>query len=86
MSLNSNEYYDSLYELLKKRDIILAEVKEYLEAIKPDKEAQEWLEVSEDTPILKRVRNASNHQINFAEYTEWYYIGSSYRYYIDLIQ
>ncbi|MFD3446485.1 GntR family transcriptional regulator [Microbacteriaceae bacterium 4G12] len=84
-SLQSNEYYGSLYELLKENGIIIANVKEYLEAVRPDKEVQKWLDTSEDTPILKRVKNAKNQKGDFVEYTECYYIGESYRYYIDLI-
>ncbi|WP_416825382.1 GntR family transcriptional regulator [Ectobacillus polymachus] len=84
-SLQSNKYYGSLYELLKENGIILAKVKEYLEAVKPNEEVQKWLNASEDTPILKRVRNAKNQKGDFVEYTECYYIGESYRYYIDLI-
>ncbi|MGJ7913515.1 GntR family transcriptional regulator [Neobacillus sp. LXY-1] len=83
--LQSNEYYGSLYEKLKENGIILANVKEYLEAVRPDKEVQKWLNTAEDTPILKRVRNAKNQKGDFVEYTECYYIGDSYRYYIDLI-
>ncbi|MEH7501533.1 GntR family transcriptional regulator [Neobacillus drentensis] len=85
LSLESNEYYGSLYEKLKENGIIFSNVKEYLEAVRPDKEVQKWLDTSEDTPILKRVRNAKNHKGDFVEYTECYYIGDTYRYYIDLI-
>jgi GntR family transcriptional regulator len=83
-SLDPNEYYGSFYEILKQNGIILTNVKEYLEADKPDSEVQRWLEISEDVPILKRVRNAKNESGKFVEYTECYYIGNSYRYYIDL--
>ena len=83
-SLDSKDYLGSFYELLKEYGISLTSVKEYLEAIKPDKEVQDWLNISEDTPILKRVRMAQSKSGDFVEYTECYYIGNSYRYYIDL--
>lgn len=83
-SLESEDYYGSFYEMLKVSGIILTNVKEYVEAVKPNEEIQQWLSISEDTPVLKRVRNAKDQKDNFEEYTECYYIGNSYRYYIDL--
>jgi GntR family transcriptional regulator len=83
-SLDSNDYYGSFYEMLKEHGIILTNVKEYIEATKPSKEVMELLNISEDTPILKRIRIAKSQKGDFEEYTECYYIGSSYRYYIDL--
>jgi GntR family transcriptional regulator len=69
---------------MKKHGIVLTNVKEYLEAIKPNKEIQNKLNIGQDTPVLKRVKNAKNKKGNFIEYTECYYVGDSYRYYIDL--
>ncbi|MDN4075981.1 GntR family transcriptional regulator [Fictibacillus terranigra] len=83
-SLDSKDYYGSFYEMLKINGIILTNVKEYLEAVKPNEEVAQRLNISEDTPILKRVRSAKTQTGDFEEYTECFYIGESYRYYIDL--
>lgn len=83
LSLSSEDYYGSFYKMLKEIGITIAKVKEYLEAVKPDHEVQEQLNVDEHTPILKRVRHASDQNGAFREYTECFYIGEQYRYYID---
>lgn len=83
-SLDPKDYYGSFYKMLKEKGITLTNIKEYLEAIRPDKTIQKQLNISEDAPVLKRVRNANNEAMDFFEYTECYYAGENYRYYIDL--
>lgn len=83
-SLNSEDYYGSFYEMLKKEGIILENIKEYLEAIRPNKEVRTQLKIDDNMPVLKRVRHAKNSSGDFIEYTECYYVGENYRYYIDL--
>ena len=76
-------YYDSFYELLNRYHIQVNQSKEYIEAILPDKEIQEVLNITEHEPILKRVRITKQLETDFREYSECYYIGNKYRYYID---
>ncbi|WP_408008231.1 GntR family transcriptional regulator [Pseudalkalibacillus sp. A8] len=84
LSLDSKEYYGSLYELLRQKGVSISRVKEYLEAINPDEEIQHRLNIKENTPVLKRVRNTYSSNRDFIEYTEGYYIGDQYKYFVDL--
>ena len=82
-SLDSNEYYGSFYEYLKKFDIIGDSLKEYIEAVRSDERLISLLPIEEDTPILKRVRIVGQTEKSFNEYSECFYIGSEYRYYVE---
>lgn len=57
-------------------------VNEYIEADLPSKEVPEMLKISKSEPVLKRVRTTSQIEGSFREYSENYYIGSQYRYYV----
>ncbi|UNJ81109.1 GntR family transcriptional regulator [Metabacillus dongyingensis] len=78
------DYYGSLSKMLNEKGIHISKIKEYLEAVKPTEEVIRELNIAEDTPVLKRVKKTFCKDIDFAEYTECYYIGDQYRYYIDL--
>ena len=67
--------------MLRKNGIVVVRFKEYLKAVKPTEEVQVWLNISVDTPVLKRVKNTESMDGNFREYTEGFYIGENYRYY-----
>ncbi|MGX7702576.1 GntR family transcriptional regulator, partial [Enterococcus faecium] len=41
------------------------------------------MNITEHEPILKRVRITKQLETDFREYSECYYIGNKYRYYID---
>lgn len=84
LSTDPKDYYGSLYKMLKEKGIQISKVKEYLEAVKPTEEIIKELNITDDTPVLKRVKRAFCKDPDFAEYTECYYIGSQYRYYIDI--
>lgn len=83
-SLNSNDYKGSLYKYLSSLGITLTNNQEIVEAIISNHELAMHLNISKNTPILKRTRFTSDISNNFYEYTECYYIGSDYRYYLDL--
>lgn len=83
-SLNTDKYYGSFYELLNNHGIKITKIKEYLEAITPSDEVKEKLNIPEGKPVLKRVRKATNTERTFIEYSECYYVGENYRYYIHL--
>lgn len=82
-STDSKEYYGSFYDYLKNFDIVVDSIKEYVEAIEPNEQLVETLKINEHTPILKRVRITQQLGKEFHEYSECFYIGSEYRYYVE---
>lgn len=82
-SLKSKDYYGSFYDYLATKDIRVNQENEYIEAISTTRELQKLLKIGDNEPILKRVRFTSQKEMNFFEYTECFYIGSKYRYYLD---
>lgn len=83
ISLDPKDYYESLYALLEKNEIIVAQVKEQLSALRSTEEIREMLEVPQDCPILRRIRFASTSNGDFIECSECYYNGDEYSYYLD---
>lgn len=82
-STNPSDYYGSFYDYLRTFGIVITKQKEYIESILPSPEIQEVLSVERHEPILKRVRIISNNDGSYQEYSENFYIGSKYRYYVD---
>lgn len=82
-SLESQDYYGSFYAYLKQFGIVINQEKEYIESILPDLEVQQVLNIDKSEPVLKRVRMTRQWETDFREYSECFYIGSQYRYYID---
>lgn len=82
-SLNTRDYYGSFYAYLKQHDIIVTNKKEIIESIHPTQEIAYFLKVSQNTPILKRTRFTSDLTNSFKEYTECFYIGKEYKYFVD---
>ncbi|MCI1859123.1 MAG: GntR family transcriptional regulator [Sporolactobacillus sp.] len=82
-SLDEKTYYGSLYDYLATFNIHINQQQEYVEAIKADHQLQTILQVRSDEPILKRVRQTSQAEQNYYEYSENYYIGSKYRFYVE---
>ncbi|MDT2833534.1 GntR family transcriptional regulator [Vagococcus carniphilus] len=82
-SLKSSDYYGSLYQYLNSLNIYMVDDKEIVESILPNKEIALWLKISSSTPVLKRLRFTSSTDKMHHEYTECYYIGSEYKYFID---
>ncbi|MDT2763725.1 GntR family transcriptional regulator [Enterococcus asini] len=82
-SLDSTDYQGSFYEYLGSKNIHIINNQEVVEAILPVQQIARILKVTNSTPILRRCRFASDKEHNFYEYTECYYIGSEYKYYID---
>lgn len=85
LPLNPYRYHESLYYVLKTEyDIRIVSGSETFEAVVSDKEISKMLEVSEKTPIFKRVRKTYDQHNNVLEYTVCYYIGSRYKYSITI--
>ncbi|MGX6978159.1 GntR family transcriptional regulator [Vagococcus elongatus] len=82
-SLNSKSYLGSFYQYLRNLNLFVKDDKEIVEAVLPNNEVCTWLKISSSSPVLKRKRFTSDRKNNFYEYTECYYIGSEYQYYID---
>lgn len=82
-SLNTNDYEHSFYDYLNSLDIHITSNQEVVESVLPTKEVATILKVSNGTPLLKRCRFTSDAYKNFYEYTECYYIGNEYKYFID---
>lgn len=84
-SLNSYDYYGSFYTYLHSLGIAVNNNHEIIEAIQPTQEIAYVLRISQNTPVLKRVRFASATSNPFKEYTECYYVGNEYKYYVDFM-
>jgi GntR family transcriptional regulator len=82
-SLKSRDYYGSFYDYLRTLGIVVNQEREYIEAVSATRELKRILKVKENDPILKRVRFTSQKNKSFYEYTECFYVGSKYRYYLD---
>ncbi|MBC8587300.1 GntR family transcriptional regulator [Tissierellaceae bacterium BX21] len=85
-SLDSKDYYGSFYEYLSTFGIIVNSINEYVEAVLPDDELMKTLNITKYTPILKRVRFTKEIGKSFREYSECFYVGSEYRYYIGNVE
>lgn len=83
ISLKSSDYYGSFYSYLHSLGIEIEQNKEIVEAILPNHEVATMLNISPKLPVLKRSRFAKDINKQFYEYTEFYYIGSCYKYYLD---
>lgn len=82
-SLDAADYYGSLYEYLKQFDLQFVKKSEYVEAITANRTLQNLLRVNKNEAILKRVIFTQAVSQSFLEYTECYYIGRKYKYYLD---
>ena len=82
-SLDSKDYYGSFYDYLAQFEIFPTKQSEYIEAITANTHLQQVLKLKKSEPILKRVRFTTDTKQGFKEYTECFYIGSKYKYYLD---
>lgn len=82
-SLNPKDYYGSFYAYLKQLGISVNQEREVVEAILPDPKVKNALKIHGNTPVLKRTRFTSCKKEDFYEYTECFYVGHLYKYYLD---
>jgi len=86
VGLNGKEDFTRpLYELLEKEhDVVVSVSKEKLRAIRPDRNISEMLELSPDTPILRRERLVCDMGERPVEYNIVYYHTDYFSYDIDI--
>lgn len=82
-SLRKERYLGSLYEYLAELGFTISNDREVVEGMLPTKELCDVFKIGKYVPILRRSRFTSDVTHNFYEYTECYYIGSKYKYFID---
>ena len=85
MSLDSNLYYESLYEYLRREQgIEISKIKQRITAGLADEVLAKELNCNKKGPmlILKRVGYDQNDEV--FEYTEGQYVASRYEYYMEL--
>ncbi len=83
LPLRGEEYYQSLYALLRSKGIHMRKRFEEFEAILPDEHIQDVLGIKRNTAVLKRTIGAAAVNQEFYEYTVCFYIGSEYLYRFD---
>jgi GntR family transcriptional regulator len=83
-SLDPENYKGSFYEYLRTQGIMVTDGKELLTAIMPDQEIMEKLNIDSNVAVLKRVRLLSQNTAQYREYSECYYIGEKYSYFVNL--
>lgn len=81
--LDSSSYYGSFTTMLHERGIVVDRTKDCIEAIRPTQEVQAALNVSANTPILERTKTSWQSDGNYREYSECFYVGDQYKYYVD---
>jgi GntR family transcriptional regulator/GntR family mannosyl-D-glycerate transport/metabolism transcriptional repressor len=85
LPLENECYMESLYKYLSEHfGIIIEKGEDTLEATLPTKEVQKRLEISEQMPVFKRVRQTFLPGNEIFEYSICYYPGNRYKYTVDL--
>lgn len=75
--------HSSLYEILESQNVNITHGYEILESINSDKFLSELLKIRSNTAMLYKERVSST-DFEVVEYVEIYYIGSFYKYYVEL--
>jgi DNA-binding GntR family transcriptional regulator len=81
-SVDPQDYYGSLYELLAGFGVSFTMARDYLEATLPTPAVAAKLGIDPAEPVLKSVKVSRTADRSFAEYNVCYYVGSRYRYYV----
>jgi GntR family transcriptional regulator len=85
LSLNSEEYQNSLYKLLEdKYDIKVSNGKDTFESVGASEEVSKYLGITIGEPILKRTRITYDQYGGIIEYTLCYYRGDRFKYTVEL--
>ncbi len=75
--------HSSLYRILESQNINITHGYEIIESINSNKSLSELLKISTNTAMLYKERVSST-DCDIVEYVEIYYIGSVYKYYVEL--
>lgn len=85
LSLNSEEYKESLYRLLdEKYNIKISKGKETFESVGSNGQVSNYLDIKIGTPVFKRNRITYNQYNEIIEYTLCYYRGDKFKYTVEL--
>lgn len=85
LSLNSDEYKDSLYRVLsEKYNIKISKGRETFESIAANENIGKCLDINIGTPVFKRTRIAYNQYNEIIEYTLCYYRSDKFKYTVEL--
>lgn len=85
LSMDSQEYSQSLYVLLKEKyGIIVTRGSDVLEAVAATKPIAEFLGVPPKAPLFRRTRKTYDQKGSMIEYSICYYPGDRYKYTVDL--
>ena len=85
LSLDPEQYKDSLYEYLNRElGILIARGRDTFEAVLADKTSVEMLGIQKGMPLIKRTRRTFDQNNRVIEFTVCYYAGDKYKYSIDL--
>lgn len=76
--------FGSLYDYLISNNILFSRFEEELEAMMPNKELKELLQIEKDGAVLKRIRKGYDVNNNLIEYTINYYDARYYRYSVEV--
>lgn len=85
LPMDSIYYMESLYRYLQEvHQIRIERGQDTLEASLPTETVQKYLEIDEQTPVFKRVRQTFLPKDEIFEYSICYYPGNRYKYTVDL--
>ncbi|WP_149735798.1 GntR family transcriptional regulator [Propionispora hippei] len=85
LPLDSTVYFGSLYEFIATHNNTkIAKIQEHFEAVEAFDKISEDLEIVKGSPVLKRTRISFDHNRQTVEYTESFYRGDKYSYFIEV--
>ncbi|HIS69303.1 MAG TPA: GntR family transcriptional regulator [Candidatus Gallacutalibacter stercoravium] len=85
LSLDAQDYQQSLYRLLEERyGITIVRGRDVLEAVAATRAVADFLGVSEGAPVFKRTRRTFDRAGDPVEYSVCYYPGDKYKYSVEL--
>lgn len=83
LSLNADDYKNSLYEILEAKGVQLGNMHEKVTAIHANESIAKKLKIELNAPVLVRKRTVFNQNNNVYEYTVGYYNADLYEYSIE---
>lgn len=85
LSMDSEQYGDSLYQYLREvHGAVIEKGRDTLEASLPTEEVQGFLQIDSQMPVFKRTRQTYLKNNSIFEFSVCYYPGNRYQYTVDL--